>query len=99
MRSMAKGNRVKLPVSDGVHVEIVVINDEEGNPVLPNDGRDIEHEFIPNPADNSSHVFNKDLQVDPVKSVNFLFNFGLSPPFLVGFSILFQLRFCFKSYF
>ena len=66
MRSMAKGNRVKPPVSDGVHVEIVVINDEEGNPVLPNDGRDIEHEFIPNPADNNSHVFDNDIQLDPV---------------------------------
>ena len=63
---MAKGNGVKPPVSDGVHVETVVIDDEEGNPVLPDDGRDIEHEFILNPADNSSHVFDKDLQVDPV---------------------------------
>ena len=65
-RSMAKGNGVKPPVSDGVHVETVVIDDEEGNPVFLDDGRDIEHEFIPNPADNCSHVFDQDIQVDPV---------------------------------
>ena len=28
-------------------------------------GRGIEHEFIPNPADNSPPAFNKDLRVDP----------------------------------
>ena len=65
-RRMAKGNGVKPPVSNGVHVETVVIDDEEGNPVFQDDGRDIEHDFIPNPADNSSHVFDKDLQIDPV---------------------------------
>ena len=65
-RSMAKGNVFKPPVSDSVHVETVVIDDEKGKPVLPDDDRNIGHEFISNLVDDSPPTFDKDIRVDPV---------------------------------
>ena len=65
-RSMAKGNVVKSPMNDGVHVETIVIDDEEGDSVLPVDDHNVGHEFVSNPADDGSPAFDKDVLVEPV---------------------------------
>ena len=66
-RSMvAKGSTIKPSVNKNIDIETVVLDDEEENPVPPDDGRDIDHEPILNPADNSPHASDKNLQVDPV---------------------------------
>ena len=63
---VAKGHHVKSPVSNSVHVETVVLDDEEQNPIFPDVGHGIEHEFISNPTDDPPPVFNKHLRVDTV---------------------------------
>ena len=63
---VAKGRHVKPPMSNSVHVETVMLDDEEQNPVLPDVGRDIENELIPNLAEDSPPAFDKDLWVDPI---------------------------------
>ena len=66
-RSMlAKVSTVKPFVSKNIDIEMIVLDDEEENPVSPNDSLDIDHEPIMNHADNSPHVSDKNLQVDPV---------------------------------
>ena len=66
-RSMvAKGSTIKPSVNKNIDIETVVLDDDEQNSVLPNDGRDIEHEFTANPTDNSPLESNKNLQVDPL---------------------------------
>ena len=63
---MAKGNIVKPPVNDGIRVEIVVIDDDEVNPIFPVDDHNVGHEFISNPVDDSPPTFDKDVQPVPV---------------------------------
>ena len=66
-RSMvAKGSTIKPSVNKNIDIETVVLDDDEQNLVFPDDGRDIEHESIPNPADDSPHESDKNLQVDHV---------------------------------
>ena len=66
-RSMsAKVSTVKPSVNNTIDIEIVVIDDEEGNPVLSSDGLDIDHEPVVNHADNISPVSDKNRQVDPM---------------------------------
>ena len=65
-RSMPKGNAVKSPVNDGVHVETVVIDDEEEDPVFPIDNHNVGHEFISDPVEDIPPIFDKDIRVDPV---------------------------------
>ena len=61
-RSMlAKVSIVNSSVNKKIDIEIVVIDDEEENPVSPNDGFDIDHEPIVNHVDNSPHVSDKNL--------------------------------------
>ena len=63
---VSKGRNVKPPMSNSVHVETVMLDDEEQNLVMPDVGRSIEYEFILNPADDIPPAFDKDLWVDPV---------------------------------
>ena len=64
---MAKGNIVKPPVNDAIHVETnIVIDDDESNPVLPMDDRNVGPESTSNPVEDGSPVFDKDVQPDPV---------------------------------
>ena len=65
-RSIAKGNVVKPPVNDGIRVETVVIDDDEGNPVLPMDDHNVGYEFISNPSDDIPPTFDKDVWPVPV---------------------------------
>ena len=66
-RSMlAKVSTVKSSVSKSINIEIVVIDDEEENPVSLNDGLDVDHEPVVNHANNSPHVSDENLQVHPV---------------------------------
>ena len=66
-RSMVtKVSAVKSDVSNNVDIETVVLDDEEEKPVSPDYGLDIDHEPFINPADSSTHVSDKNLQVDPV---------------------------------
>ena len=66
-RSMvAKGSTIKPSVNRNINIETVVLDDEEEKTVLPDNGFDIGHESIPNPADKSPHMPDKNLQVDPM---------------------------------
>ena len=53
-------------MNKNIDIETVVIDDEEGNPVLSSDTLDIDHDPVMNHADNSSLVSDKNCQVDPV---------------------------------
>ena len=60
---MAKGNTVKTPVTDNVHVETVVLDDEETDLQLPVNDNDVQPEFVSNLVDESPHVIGKDTPV------------------------------------
>ena len=63
---LAKVSTVKSSVSKSIDIETIVIDDEEENPISPNDGLDIDHEPVVNHADNSPPMSDKNLQVDLV---------------------------------
>ena len=66
-RSMvSNGSTIKPSVNKNIDIQTIVLDDEEQNPVLPDDGCDIERESTSNPTDNSPHESDKNLQVDPV---------------------------------